>query len=666
MHQARPVAGGQFALAKFFTPLLLAAGLFLSADPVHAQNATQNARKVQTQGELQVLIEDHFENKTSRTRHFLKTATERIELQFKGKAPQLKTGMKLKVTGEQTGNVLAVSTTGTSSLTVTSPAPLPNTLGEHKALVLLVNFQDNTTQPFTVADANNLVFTQSNNFFKENSFQQTSIAGAGYGWLTLPIASSCDLNQIATYAKQSATAAGISLTGYSHYIYFFPQNNTCGWGGMGTVGGSTGDIAINGLQTIRVVSHELGHNFGLYHSHAQECGASVIGSTCTLVEYGDSGDIMGDTGSGQTGHFNTFQKERLGWLNSATTAPITYVQSSGSYTLDAYETTNTTPKALKILKSTDPTTGARTWYYVEYRTALGFDQSLTALYYSNFTSGVVIHVGSESDPNTSNLLDMTPNSVSFDWNDPALTVGKSYSDTVAGVSITVTSMNGSSAGVNVSYSSTTTACGHANPVLTPSSQSLSGSAGTTLTYSVTVTNNDNTACGTSSFALKATPPSGWSGSFAAPTLSVAPGASASTTLSITSPTTATGSNAVGISVANSSATAYTGSATANYQVGTGLQATVMTDKASYSAGQTVKMTSTVKSGTTAVAGASVTFTVKQPNGTTTTLMTTTDSNGVAVGSYKIGRKNTSGSYQLSGYASGLSLTATASANFTVQ
>lgn len=661
MHQARPVTGGRIALAKFFAPLLLAAGLFLSATPSHSQNAAlpaPNARQVE--GELQVVIEDYA--KTSRTRHFLKTAKGPVELQFKGKAPQLTSGAKVRVKGVQTGNILELSTSDSTSLTVTAPAPLPNTLGEHKTLVLLVNFQDNTTQPYTLADVNNVVFTQTSNFFKENSFQQTWITGAGYGWLTLPIASTCDSYQIATYAKQAATTAGISLSGYSHYIYFMPFNSTCGWSGVGTVGGTTGEITINGRIETKVVGHELGHNFGLFHSHAQECGTSVIGSTCTNYEYGDTGDIMGNTG---TGHFNAFHKERLGWLNSGALPPIATVQTSGSFTLDPYETSGTNPKALKILKSTDPTTGARTWYYVEYRTALGFDNYLAALYYGNFTSGVVIHSGSESGPNTSNLLDMTPNSSSFDWNDPALAVGQSYTDTAAGVTITPTGV-GSNAGVNVSFSQTTTNCGRASPVLTPATQSQSTSAGTTLTYGVTLTNKDNAACGTSSFVLQAAPPSGWTTSFAAPTLSIAPGASASTTLSVTSPATATGGNLIGIGAANSAAPSYASSASANYQVGVGLDVSVATDKASYAPGQTVKMTSTVKSGTAAVAGATVTFTINQPNGTAVTQIATTNGSGVASASYRVGRKNATGSYQLRAYASGLSLSANAATSFTVQ
>jgi hypothetical protein len=63
-------------------------------------------------------------------------------------------------------------------------------------------------------------------------------------------------------------------------------------------------------------------------------------------------------------------------LNYGSSPPITTVTTSGTYILDAYELASWGPKALKIL-ATDSTTGAKTWYYVEARKAIGFDSFLT-------------------------------------------------------------------------------------------------------------------------------------------------------------------------------------------------------------------------------------------------------------------------------------------------
>src|SRR5579859_114314 len=209
-------------------------------------------------------------------------------------------------------------------------SPLPYTFGQQNTLVILVNFQDNTSQPYTVASAQSVVFGDTSSFDLENSLQQTWLTGNVVGWYTLPMTSTtCDTTSIANYANAAAAAAGVNLANYSHYVYAFPSISACGWWGLGTVGGSPSQAWINGTPfSLKVVGHEMGHNFGLYHSHAWNCGSQTLGPNCTSIEYGDTLDIMGNPSAG---HFNAFQKERLGWLNSGSSPPITTVQSSGTY-----------------------------------------------------------------------------------------------------------------------------------------------------------------------------------------------------------------------------------------------------------------------------------------------------------------------------------------------
>src|SRR6185503_7903481 len=133
-------------------------------------------------------------------------------------------------------------------------------------------------------------------------------------------------------------------------VFGFPQTNACSWWGLGTVGG--GSVAnpsrawINGTYSQRVVAHEMGHNFGLYHSRSSTCDSSG----CVVDEYGDDHDSMG----GVHAHFNAFQKERLGWLGSGSSPAIQSVTESGQYPLEPFATPNGgLPKALKLLKSTN-------------------------------------------------------------------------------------------------------------------------------------------------------------------------------------------------------------------------------------------------------------------------------------------------------------------------
>ena len=165
-----------------------------------------------------------------------------------------------------------------------------------------------------------------------------------------------------------------------------------------------------------VASHELGHNFGLYHSHALECGRSTMGGSCSSLDYGDYFDAMG-SGNGPT-HFNAVQKDLLGWLDYGASPPVTDVSRAAAYTIDPLETPGTNPKALRIQ------TALGDWLYVEYRRPVGFDSYISTN--PSVMNGVLVHYF-DGGPNGVYLLDMTPATSS--WSDPALPVGSTFEDT---------------------------------------------------------------------------------------------------------------------------------------------------------------------------------------------------------------------------------------------
>ena len=404
-------------------------------------------QEVDIEGMLEVMYEDHDDH--SRLLYYLETAGERLSLHFADNRPEhLLTGARVRVKGIQVDNTLALAGGGGNVKPVV-PAPVPSTLGEQRTLVILVNFQDNPIEPYTAADARSVLFGTTSDFFMENSYQQTWLTGDIYGWYTIPINSAgCNTGSIETYAKAAAVAAGADLTSYAHYVYAFPLNYDCGFWGLSTVGGVPSRTWITGDFALGVTAHELGHGLGLFHSHSIDCGVNSLGSSCTAYEYGDGMDMMGSS----RGHFNAFQKERLGWLNAGTSPPIMTVRTDGTYILDTYEVPGLQAKALKIPKGTDPTTGKQVWYYVEPRFAIGFDGFLADN--PNVLNGVLIRYGTESDGNSSYLVDMTPASGSsfyWDWQDPALLVSQGFHDTDSGVTMTTDWVAGTMAGVTVHF-----------------------------------------------------------------------------------------------------------------------------------------------------------------------------------------------------------------------
>ena len=124
------------------------------------------------------------------------------------------------------------------------------------------------------------------------------------------------------------------------------------------------------------------------------------------------------------------------------------------------------------------------------------------------------------------------------WSDPALVTGQSYYDANAGVTFTAAWVNSTNAGVKISFASQQCVKSAPGMAISPS-QSQWGAPGSTMAYTITVTNNDNAACAPSTFNLQAAGPSGWTATFATTALTIAPGASASATLNVTSPSSAT-------------------------------------------------------------------------------------------------------------------------------
>jgi hypothetical protein len=556
--------------------------------PLHVQDLLE--QKITAQGTLEVFFEDHdSESENNRLHYYLKQDNKRFALSIAhNKKPTIKTGQNVFIQGFLFPNdnnneaplivltaeqlMLAAGGSGDPE-NITSPEILSNTLGEQRTAVFLVNFQDKPNEmPWSPAEVDERFFSQISNFFMENSYQQTWLTGDVLGWYTADINSTDGCNQwaIAQAAENAAIADNVDLSQYDRYVYVFPYNS-CSWSGFATVGGTQTQAWVRGDLYTKVPAHEIGHNFGLLHSHGLNCEGDVTDTNCLSLTYGDQLDTMG----AQPGHFNVFQKERLGWLNQSSTPTITTVEQAGSYVIEPIETNSSNAKALKVFRDIDPSTGQNRWFYIELRQAIGEDQFINTDPYlndTNITNGVIIHMATEQDGNSSFLLDMTPESTSLsskfaDLFDPALVSGLSYTDTATGLTFSNQNTNSQSASIYVDYDGGTVSCSQNNPLLTVSpieSQWLQ--AGATAVFTFNLSNQDNSACPSSSFQVSANNlPTGWTSTDQQ--ITIAPGQSASGSISVTSANNATDDfYSLVISALNTNASSYSAETTVTYVV----------------------------------------------------------------------------------------------------
>ncbi|NQY87896.1 MAG: cadherin-like domain-containing protein [Colwellia sp.] len=567
-------------MKNLFLGISMSAGILLTLFSANA--AETNA----IEGTLSIEIDDYANH--AQLRYWLKDKQgKRTEVLFEKQHGGLKTDQKLRVNGRKINNKFSVeseaniltlaggggddggSNGGTAALTASS-------LGEQRTLVLMANFQENPSeQPLTEMQARELVFGEVSDFFYENSSQQTWLAGDVFGWYTLPLSNSIchSRNEDRDAADQAAIEAGVDLSTYSRIVYLF-TSTPCGTSGSGTVGGNPSRATIHGHFTADTIAHEMGHNFGLYHSKALDCHGETLASGCNTIEYGDTYDVMGNP---DFGHFNAYQKERLGWLDTNMSSPITVVQTDGTYTIDAYETLNTKPKALKISRGINPVTGVESWFYIEYRQAIGFDSFLSSRSYSFYrgevTDGVVVRLVEDNGSGFSQLLHLNLDSLysetfgGTDWYDPALTVGASYFDADSGVTIRTEWASATDAGISVSFGKQNQTCAIVSPQVSMSPVSQSASAGTTLSYTVAITNQDNENCAASIFSVQSSVATGWTVNFSATTLDLMPGETAVTTMTVTSSASAlTDSYNLSIAVSDAREEGHAQTASAIYTV----------------------------------------------------------------------------------------------------
>jgi hypothetical protein len=336
----------------------------------------------------------------------------------------------------------------------------------NKVLVIMANFNNTTAPAYTQAQALAVMTTNANsvsNYYSEVSYgQQLLNVTVTPNWVTMNMAkpSTCDFSGIGSAADAAATAAGYNPVNYGFVVYLFTGSSqggpSCGWSGLAYVGYHRAWInGSNSFGTL-VVAHEMGHNFGLLHAGSLNCNPAVIGGSCSVAEYGDPWDTMGNQ---RAMHFNAYQKSILNFIPAATLK--THSSGTASYTLGPLEQSGGVVYGVVV-----PTPNPSRKYVLEFRQPIGFDAPLASFPNLAAQIRVVSPFEWSSGADDTEIVDMTPGSANG-FLDSALVAGNTYSDGANGISITVNSATASALNVSVTSSAgaptTTTLASSQNP-----------------------------------------------------------------------------------------------------------------------------------------------------------------------------------------------------------
>ncbi len=503
-HYAIKVDGGETTVLKNVDASNLASGdvvevegrrngARLFATTVHVRqrasrvaSADQKSFAARISGTLALLHADDFDNgRSSFVFEVLQDAGTPKRLDFPGLPEALSPGMQVTVTGVEAADGAGIVPQVVTIHSLPGQRPAKEFLKATKTnnvLLILMTFTDSGSTPFVQSQVQAVVAGGTGSgsvseYFKEVSFGQQLLNVTVSPWLATGAATptGCDWQTMGSLGRSAATRAGYSIGNYQNLVYVFPQVGACSWIGLGYIG--AGGVWINGRNTTQAYSHELGHNLGLLHAGSLRCTGASIGGTCSVSEYGDPFDVMGNQ---STMHLNAAQKSDLGWIAPATV--VTHSAGNATYALSPIESAGGSTYAVRI-----PAASNRT-YWLEYRQPIGFDSGLVN--YPN--NGVQVRVASPFETmcascdlwsNDTQFVDMTPGTSSF--TDGALVVGSSFTDPSYGVRISVLSSTSSALTVQVASpggvsTTTTSLSASANPAVT----------GMTITLSAAVAGNN--------------------------------------------------------------------------------------------------------------------------------------------------------------------------------
>ncbi|MEQ2009602.1 MAG: immunoglobulin domain-containing protein [Limisphaerales bacterium] len=379
------------------------------------------------------------------------------------------------------------------------------TLGVKRFLVIRVDFSDDPGGPFDrstgqaiTTNAMATVMSQVNQFYLDNSQNQTSIQTTFLPAVlrmpqtkaTYDAGGPTDLRtdmlaEALLYDQANGNTGQFNPATYDLDTVVFSDMSGANWqfGGLAGIGAKR--MWVNAEFSLRILAHELGHNYGLQHANSWDVtGTDPIDPNGTHTEYGDDYDMMGgNSGSGGNRpiHFNEWFKAYLGWLNVSQwrTAP-----TGGVYRLMRHDHISATGiRGIMLGQQSDRA------YWLGFRRDLANYAALNFGATNFLANGVEIRWGMQPASNLTNdmtlgsrLLNFTPATTNLTRH--PLPIGQTFTDTNFNVSITPLGVGGTSPNefidLNITYTTPPV-----NITQSPTNQTVF--AGSTVSFDVAVT-----------------------------------------------------------------------------------------------------------------------------------------------------------------------------------
>jgi hypothetical protein len=405
-------------------------------------------------GQLVARHADDFQHGRSTNTYIVQTDNGARPVRVSDREAARLVGKRVQAVVRADGTSALLPASGGTTTTTTALASESYVAGPRRLAVVLVNFSNDTRQPWTQQQVRNVAFDDVNQsvaaYYRQASWGQISLSGDVLGWFTIPNANTtCDYETWASSANSAALAAGVDLSGYDFVAYAFPSTSACGWTGLGYMPGKYSWL--NGAGTsLRAMAHELGHNLGTNHANTLVCteagqrvSLSANAGSCVPYEYGDPFSVMGGAN-----HYEPTNVSRgnMGLLQPANTLTVA---ASGDYALKPIGVYDASAVQVLRVRRTPST-----YFTLELRQSDGS-------YFDAFSAtdpavnGITVRIASDyTTRNSTQLVDTTPATLNFA--DAALAVGRTLVDPLTGVSITTVGLSPLGATVHISLGADTT------------------------------------------------------------------------------------------------------------------------------------------------------------------------------------------------------------------